>query len=112
MESYLGDGKVIKETISKKEVEHVALLAHIELTEDEKELFTKQFNRILEYFRKIDDAALVFELRFEEVEPTFHVLDIYNVFRKDEISEHLTQEEALTNAPRKEQGYVKAPKII
>ncbi len=97
---------MIKETISKRDVEHIALLAHIELTEDEKALFTTQFNRILEYFRKID------ELNLEDVEPTFHVLDIYNVFRKDEISEHLTQEEALTNAPRKEQGYVKAPKII
>ena len=95
-----------KENISKKEVEHVALLAHIELTEVEKKLFTQQFNRILEYFHKID------ELNLDNVEPTFHVVDIHNVFRKDEATEHLTQEEALLNVPRKEQGYVKAPKII
>ena len=53
--------------LSKKEVEHVAWLAHIELSEQEKTLFTEQFNEILEYFKKID------EVDTEDVEPTYHV---------------------------------------
>jgi aspartyl-tRNA(Asn)/glutamyl-tRNA(Gln) amidotransferase subunit C len=41
--------------LSKKEVEHVAWLAHIELSNEEKVLFTEQFNGILDYFKKIDE---------------------------------------------------------
>ena len=41
--------------LSKKEVEHTAWLAHIELSEEEKALFTEQFNDILDYFKKIDE---------------------------------------------------------
>lgn len=95
-----------RKIITKADVEHVALLARIELTEEEKELFTDQLNRILEYFRKIDEVDL------EGVEPTYHVLEIKNVFRKDEVTEHLSHEEALLNAPRKEREYFKAPRIV
>ncbi|MEM2875765.1 MAG: Asp-tRNA(Asn)/Glu-tRNA(Gln) amidotransferase subunit GatC [Candidatus Bathyarchaeia archaeon] len=95
-----------EKTISKKDVEHIALLARIELSEEEKELFTEQFNRILDYFHKID------ELDLEDVEPTYHVLTLFNVFREDELTEPLKREMALLNAARKNDGYIKAPKII
>jgi len=97
---------VSKSHISLKEVEHIAQLAHIELTEDEKRLFTKQLNEILEYFRKIDEADT------EGVPPTYHVLDLVNVYRDDEVGESLSQKEALSNAPKKERGFFKAPRII
>ncbi len=62
--------------LSKKEVEHVAWLAHIELSDQEKALFTEQFNEILDYFKKIDMVDT------EGVEPTYHVLDLKNVSPK------------------------------
>ena len=96
----------ISKRISEKEVEHIAWLAKIELSEEEKRLFTKQFNEILEYFRKID------ELDTEKVPPTYHVLDLANVFRKDEVEPSLPKEESIRNAPKKEKTYFKAPKII
>lgn len=92
--------------ITKEEIEHIAWLAHIELDEGEKELFTEQFNRILEFFRKID------EVDTENVPPTFHVLDIVNVYREDEICETLSKELALMNAPKKEDGFFKSPRIV
>ena len=92
--------------LSKKEVEHVAWLAHIELSEEEKTLFTEQFNEILEYFKKIDGVDT------EGVEPTYHVLDLENVNRKDETKPSLTPEEALKNAPKKEDKLLKAPRIV
>ena len=95
-----------KQHLSKKEVEHVAWLAHIELSEQEKELFTEQFNDILDYFKKID------EIDTEGVEPTYHVLDLNNVTRKDEILPSLSTEEALKNAPRKQKKFFKAPRIV
>lgn len=92
--------------LSKKEVEHVAWLAHIDLSEEEKALFTEQFNEILEYFKKID------EIETENVEPTYHVLDLENVSRKDKPVPPLTTEEALKNAPKKDKKFVKAPRIV
>jgi len=92
--------------LSKKEVEHVAWLAHIELSDLEKALFTEQFNEILDYFKKIDMVDT------EGVEPTYHVLDLTNVHRKDETNPSLSTEEALKNAPKTEKKFIKAPRIV
>ena len=95
-----------RQHLSKKEVEHVAWLAHIELSDKEKDLFTEQFNQILDYFKKID------KINTKDVEPTYHVLDLKNVSRKDETKPSLTTEEALRNAPKKEKKFLKAPRIV
>ncbi|MCW4015393.1 MAG: Asp-tRNA(Asn)/Glu-tRNA(Gln) amidotransferase subunit GatC [Candidatus Bathyarchaeota archaeon] len=95
-----------KQHLSKKEVEHVAWLAHIELSDEEKTLFTEQFNEILEYFKKID------ETNTQNVEPTYNVLDLTNVSRKDETKPSLPTKEALRNAPKKEKKFFKAPRIV
>ncbi len=92
--------------LSKKEVEHTAWLAHIELSEKEKKLFTEQFNEILNYFKKIDKVAT------ENVQSTYHVLDLMNVYREDEAAPSLPREEALRNAPKKEKEFLKAPRIV
>ncbi len=94
------------QTISKNQVEHVAWLARLELTEDEKEAFTKQLNEILDYFKKID------EIDTSNIEPTFHVLDLVNVLRDDKVEPSLSKEDALKNAPQKEDSFIKAPKIL
>lgn len=95
-----------KQQLSKEEVEHVAWLAHIELSNKEKILFTEQFNEILEYFKKID------EVDTKGIEPTYHVLDLKNVFRKDKVTASLSTKDALNNAPKKEKKFFKAPRIV
>ena len=95
-----------RQYLSKKEVEHIAWLAHIELSDKEKILFTEQFNEILDYFKKIDDVDT------EGVEPTYHVLDLKNVSRTDETTPSLPIEEALRNAQKKEKKFIKAPRIV
>ena len=92
--------------LSKKEVEHIAWLAHIKLSDEEKALFTEQFNDILEFFKKIDMVDT------KGVEPTYHVLDLKNVYRKDETTPSLPTEEALKNAPKKEKKFIKVPRIV
>jgi aspartyl-tRNA(Asn)/glutamyl-tRNA(Gln) amidotransferase subunit C len=92
--------------ITKEEVEHIAQLAHIELTEEEKEVFTEQFNEILEFFRKIDEVDTA------NVPPMYHVLDIVNVYREDEVEETLPKENVLENAPKKEERFFKSPRIV
>jgi aspartyl-tRNA(Asn)/glutamyl-tRNA(Gln) amidotransferase subunit C len=46
------------------------------------------------------------------VDPTYRVVDLTNVFREDEVSESMSQEESLRNAPRTENGYFKSPRIV
>ncbi|MCJ7634357.1 Asp-tRNA(Asn)/Glu-tRNA(Gln) amidotransferase subunit GatC [Candidatus Bathyarchaeota archaeon] len=94
------------ERISAKQVQHVAELAKIELTEEEKNIFTEQLNAILDYFKILDDADT------SEVQPMLSVLGLQNVWREDLPHPSLSVEEALENSPRKERGYVKAPKIV
>ena len=92
--------------ITKKEVEYVARLARLRLTEEEKEKYTKQLADILKYINKLS------ELDTEKVEPTFHVLQLSNVFRDDKVKPSLKQEEILTNAPEVEYGHFKVKKVI
>ncbi|MEX2683901.1 MAG: Asp-tRNA(Asn)/Glu-tRNA(Gln) amidotransferase subunit GatC [Candidatus Sigynarchaeota archaeon] len=92
-------------TIDEETVVHLAELARITLSEKEKREFAKQLSSILEFFSQIS------ELNTENVKPTYHVLDLKNVFRDDEPREGLSQEAALKNAPQKERGYFKSPKI-
>ncbi len=92
--------------ISKQEVEHVAKLARLELSEEEKEKLTDQLSNILTYVEKLN------ELDTTGIEPTSHVLDIRNVMRDDVAASSLPQERALANAPDKAAGHYKVPKII
>lgn len=88
------------------EIDRVALLARLKLSEAEKGLFTKQVDGIIEYVDKLN------ELDTADVEPTAHVLPIRNVFRKDELRKSLPRDKALQNAPAKDDGFYSVPKII
>lgn len=92
--------------ISIKEVEHVALLGRLELTEEEKKLYSKQLSDILEHARKLQD------LDTENVPPTAHVLPLQNVFREDRVGEHMPADKVLANAPDRQDDYFKVPRIV
>lgn len=92
--------------ITKQDVEHVALLARLELSEEEKEIYTKQLNDILNHAKDLE------RINTDDVPPTAHVLPIKNVFREDEVGEHLPNEKAVANAPEAEGSFIKVPKIV
>ena len=92
--------------ITRQEVEHVAHLARLELTPEEAEEFTGQLGQILEYFDKLK------ELDTGAIEPTSHAIPMVNAFREDEVRPSQDQETALQNAPEKERGFFRVPKII
>jgi aspartyl-tRNA(Asn)/glutamyl-tRNA(Gln) amidotransferase subunit C len=93
--------------LSKEEVEYISELALLELTEEEKEKFSKQLNEILGHFKKLDN------LDTSDIEPTRHPIEgLKNVFRKDEVKEGLTQKEVLENAEHTKDGFIKAPRIL
>jgi len=92
--------------INKSDVEHVALLARLELTEAEKEIYTRQLNDILDHFKSLQG------LDTSNIEPTAHLLSLYNVFRDDQVDQHLPAEKVLANCPEQDEGCFKVPRII
>ena len=92
--------------ITKKEVEHVALLARLKFSEEEKEPFVKQLSGILGYVEKLN------EVDTSNIEPTSHVIKMQNVFRDDVVTDSLPREKALSNAPDKTEKFFRVPKII
>ncbi|MFW6269164.1 MAG: Asp-tRNA(Asn)/Glu-tRNA(Gln) amidotransferase subunit GatC [Bacillota bacterium] len=92
--------------ITKKEVKHIAELAHLKLTEEEVETFTRQLGDILDYFEKLD------ELDTEDVVPTAYTIPMKNVMREDKVEPSLNQGEVLQNAPEKKQGQFRVPPIV
>lgn len=93
-------------SITVKDVEHVANLARLELSEAEKEQLTGQLNAILEYADKLN------ELNTDGIEPTSHVLPLYNVMREDEARPSLPIEKVMRNAPEEEDGHFKVPAVL
>ena len=92
--------------ISNEEVEKVAALARLELTEREKGIFGVQLNSILDYFDTLRDVEV------SEVEPTSHVGFTRNVFREDKVVVEFSKNELLMNAPDKKEGCFRVPIII
>jgi aspartyl-tRNA(Asn)/glutamyl-tRNA(Gln) amidotransferase subunit C len=92
--------------IAKKDVEYIARLARLKLSEKEKEQFTHQLKRIIDYVAKLE------ELDTGKIEPTAHVLPLKNVMRKDEVRPSIERETVLKLAPKVEKGLIKVPRII
>lgn len=91
--------------ITVKDVEHVAKLARLELSEEEKEKFTKQLGDILKYVEQMNEVDTT------GVKPMAHAFGFVNVMREDKVVHEQTKEELMANAPEEENGFFKVPKI-
>ncbi|MCT4544253.1 MAG: Asp-tRNA(Asn)/Glu-tRNA(Gln) amidotransferase subunit GatC [Vallitalea sp.] len=92
--------------ITKEQVEHVANLARLNLTEEEKEEMISDMGVIIEFADRIN------ELNIEDITPTAHVIPINNVFREDIVQPSFSRDELLKNAPNKEDGCFSVPRIV
>ncbi len=92
--------------ISKEEVEHIAKLASLNLSEAEKDLYAKDMTEILEF------ANMINSVNTDSVNETIGANENYNVFRKDEIVQNVDKESLLQNAPSQEDGMFQIPKVI
>ncbi len=88
------------------DVEHIAELAHLEFSSDEKEKLVQEMNQILEYMEQLN------KLDTSSIEPLSHVIELKNVFRTDAVKPGLTTADALKNAPSKTDEFFKVPKVI
>lgn len=94
--------------LTREEVERIAALANLDLTEDEKDLFARQLADILAY------AEAVRDVETSDVPPTSHVLTRHTAVRPDEIRPSLGRDEALANAPDAsiDAGLFRVPRVI
>ncbi len=93
-------------SITQKQVEHVAKLARLSLTEEEKSKFTTQLNDILQFAEKLN------ELDTDQVEPTSHIYPVVNVVREDTVRPSIEREKALVNAPDQKAGLFRVPAVF
>ena len=96
----------MSERIDEEAIRHVALLARIELTDEQVATFGRQMADVVAYMDKLQD------LDTDGVEPMAHALALQNVFGDDEVVESLPPEVALANAPARDGDFYKVPKVI
>lgn len=87
-------------------INHIAKLARLSLTDEERELFNEQIQSILDYVEKLN------ELDTDEVEPTSHVISLSNVTREDAPVPCLERITMLSNAPDHTESFYRVPRII
>lgn len=93
-------------SLTREEVEHIAELARLLLSEDEKSRYRDQLSAILDY------AARLQELDTSQIQPTSTVLAKSTFLREDIVLPGLTVKEALSNAPRVEQDQFRVPPVL
>ena len=89
-----------------EKVEYLARLIRIDLSDEEKELFSQQLGDILDYVEQLK------EVNVNGVEPMYHPLLLTNRFRKDEVKQSLNRDKVLANAVEKKDGFFVVPKVI
>lgn len=93
-------------SISEKDVEHVARLARLKLSAEEKKKFTSQLGNILDYAEQLK------ELDTEKIAPTAHAVPMSNVFREDKVVKWKDKEGLLQGAPDRNGDFFVVPKIL
>ena len=87
-------------------VRHVAHLARLKISEDEVADYARQLSRILEYIQQLN------ELNTEEVAPTAHPLAVTSIMRDDVILDSATPDQALRNAPQRQDNFFRVSKVL
>jgi len=92
--------------LNQEEVQHIAELARLALSDREKALYQEQLSAILQHFERLQ------ELDTEAIPPTASVLPLRSVMRADEPSPSSLQEDILANAPAADEGCFKVPAVM
>jgi aspartyl-tRNA(Asn)/glutamyl-tRNA(Gln) amidotransferase subunit C len=92
--------------IDKELVDKLAHLARLEFQDEQKSKIEQDLNRILSFMESLNEVDTT------NVIPLVYLTDEKNVFRKDEVSQDISHEEALKNAPKKDSDYFRVPKVI
>lgn len=92
--------------LTREDVERLARMARLGLTEEEKERLQRELSQILRAFEGLRQVPT------EGVEPTAHLVPLQNVLRADEVRPSLPREQVLANAPETRDGFFRVPRIL
>ncbi|MGR3177263.1 MAG: Asp-tRNA(Asn)/Glu-tRNA(Gln) amidotransferase subunit GatC [Candidatus Anammoxibacter sp.] len=92
--------------MDKTQIEYVANLSRLKLTETEKELFVNQLLSVFGHINKLN------EIDTKDVTPMANAIDLKNVFRNDVNTPSIAQQQALENSPSKTQDFFKVPQVL
>lgn len=90
-----------------KDVEHIAKLAKLKFTDEEKQKLQGEMNKVLDYIDTLNEIP-----GLDKVAPLENINNTENVFREDIDEKCLTKEEALKSAPAKTENFFKVPKVL
>ncbi len=92
--------------MKKEDIEYLGNLARIGLTDEEKERFAKELEKIIYYVSQLSEVST------EKIPPVWHAMPVTNVFRKDRMEKSSCSEEIMSGAPDESEGFFKVPRII
>lgn len=92
--------------IDKETIKHIAYLSRLEVKEDEMDTISRKIGDILKYVDKLQSVNT------ENIGITYNTINLTNSLRDDEIKDSLDREKVLQNAPEKEMGCFKVPKVL
>ncbi len=92
--------------ITKKDVEYIAHLSRLNVSEDEKEEYARQLSNILEHIERLN------KLNTDNIEPTYYAINMKNVLREDKVMQSIDKNKVFESAPEIEKNGFKVPKII
>lgn len=93
-------------TITREQVNHIAHLSRLEIKEEEVAGYIEKLEKVVDLFNELNSVDT------ENIKPTYHVLDLVNVFREDVAQEGMDREEVLKNSKETEAGQFKVPTIL
>lgn len=92
--------------ITKQQIEHIAELARLGITEQEKEKYVSDLGRILDYFKKLEQVDT------SQIQPIKQITGLHNTIRQDESIINTEQEKILTNAPARKNKFIKVKSVL
>ena len=92
--------------VTKQDIDTVASLSRLNIRDDEAEVVMEQLDKFLTYVDNLKGVNTT------DIEPTTYALKMQNVFRDDVVKPSLPRDDALSNAPLKEDGYFKVPRVL
>ncbi len=93
-------------SVTRKDIEYIAELAKLKFNDQDLDSFTDDLNEILNYIEKLN------EINTDNIEPLSHPIEGLNSFREDIVKPSLLIQDALKNAPEKDEAFFKVPKVI
>lgn len=92
--------------LDRETVEHIALLARLGLSDEEKDRLAEQLSSVLDHINVLQ------EVDTEDIPPTAQVIELQNILRDDEVEDSLPVEDVLRNAPRSEENFIKVNAVL